>query len=500
MDQQQIDAVILGSAIRPFESFIGQLMSAANEQHSHTASLFNHFHEHHPDALVLKLNVVLHASTVIDLHVVSNLLKSHLISALRQEPDHSTAKKVADTISALAVSLLLPDSTWPDVLPFLFSTFVASYTDPRREPVNQPVLYRFYRFRLNRFRPVNQLQLRTSSNCYMQAKYYQMVLPALELVINDFQNPRVQGEEDYLSNLPDELLHHILSFLPTLDSIRISILARRWRHVWTSVPVIDFSYLPLKSSIIDRFFASRGGDSVSRLHVTGLRRVDRENVVYKLVEYAKSHDARHVTLLDFFFEQCRLSLFDLLFDWPSLVSLDLRVVGCKSRTLSKCIFRLSNLKTLSLALPENTIRNESLAKLLSGCPVLEELKLNADYLWDDELIQIEAPNLLRLTLIPTPTNLQINCQKLEYLRLNPDFSFMYLHVEAPSLTSVRLYNIWRFRTFAHSVCDVTAVAIILSDECLSSFTPKFLRKYKAVIQGFPIFHNLLELKIKIHVA
>ncbi|KAG6516747.1 hypothetical protein ZIOFF_027221 [Zingiber officinale] len=250
-----------------------------------------------------------------------------------------------------------------------------------------------------------------------------------------------------------------------------------WRHVWTSVPVIDFSYLPLKSSIIDRFFASRGGDSVSRLHVTGLRRVDRENVVYKLVEYAKSHDARHVTLLDFFFEQCRLSLFDLLFDWPSLVSLDLRVVGCKSRTLSKCIFRLSNLKTLSLALPENTIRNESLAKLLSGCPVLEELKLNADYLWDDELIQIEAPNLLRLTLIPTPTNLQINCQKLEYLRLNPDFSFMYLHVEAPSLTSVRLYNIWRFRTFAHSVCDVTAVAIILSDECLSSFTPKFLARW-----------------------
>ncbi|KAG6512947.1 hypothetical protein ZIOFF_031086 [Zingiber officinale] len=285
------------------------------------------------------------------------------------------------------------------------------------------------------------------------------------------------GEEDYLSNLPDELLHHILSFLPTLDSIRTSVLARRWRHVWTSVPVIDFSYLPLKSSIIDRFLASRGGDSFSRLHFTGLRRVDRENVVYKLVEYAKSHDAQHVTLLDFFFEQCRLSLFDLLFDWPSLVSLDLRVVGCKSRTLSKCIFRLNNLKTLSLALPENTIRNESLAKLLSGCPVLEELKLNADYLWDDELIQIEAPNLLRLTLIPTPTNLQINCQKLEYLRLNPDFSFMYLHVEAPSLTSVRLYNIWRFRTFAHTVCDVTAVAIILSDECLSGFSPKFLARW-----------------------
>ncbi|KAG6516745.1 hypothetical protein ZIOFF_027219 [Zingiber officinale] len=48
----------------------------------------------------------------------------------RLEPDDSTAKKVADTISALAVSLLLLDSTLPDLLPFLFSTFDASHTHP----------------------------------------------------------------------------------------------------------------------------------------------------------------------------------------------------------------------------------------------------------------------------------------------------------------------------------------------------------------------------------
>ncbi|KAG6512945.1 hypothetical protein ZIOFF_031084 [Zingiber officinale] len=64
------------------------------------------------------------------LKLTINLLKSCLIFALRLEPDHSTVKKVVDTISALAVSLLLVDFTWPDLLPFLFSTFDASHTHP----------------------------------------------------------------------------------------------------------------------------------------------------------------------------------------------------------------------------------------------------------------------------------------------------------------------------------------------------------------------------------
>ncbi|KAG6516743.1 hypothetical protein ZIOFF_027217 [Zingiber officinale] len=45
-------------------------------------------------------------------------LKSLLLAVLQQEPDRSTAK-VADTISALAI-YLLSNSTWPDLLPFLF--------------------------------------------------------------------------------------------------------------------------------------------------------------------------------------------------------------------------------------------------------------------------------------------------------------------------------------------------------------------------------------------
>ncbi|CAO2152673.1 unnamed protein product [Urochloa humidicola] len=39
---------------------------------------------------------------------------------------------------------------------------------------------------------------------------------------------------DYISDLPDDALEHILSFVPVHDAVRTCVLARRWRHVWKS--------------------------------------------------------------------------------------------------------------------------------------------------------------------------------------------------------------------------------------------------------------------------
>jgi hypothetical protein len=46
---------------------------------------------------------------------------------------------------------------------------------------------------------------------------------------------------DRVSILPDDLLHHILSFLPTQDAIRTSVLSRRWQRVWIGLPTFAFS-------------------------------------------------------------------------------------------------------------------------------------------------------------------------------------------------------------------------------------------------------------------
>lgn len=46
--------------------------------------------------------------------------------------------------------------------------------------------------------------------------------------------------EDRISELLDAIILHILSFLCTLDAIRMSIVSKRWRSMWTLVTVLDF--------------------------------------------------------------------------------------------------------------------------------------------------------------------------------------------------------------------------------------------------------------------
>ncbi|CAL9238099.1 unnamed protein product, partial [Arabidopsis halleri] len=45
---------------------------------------------------------------------------------------------------------------------------------------------------------------------------------------------------DLISSLPDEILQHILFFIPTKLAIRTSVLSRRWRHVWSDTPSLSF--------------------------------------------------------------------------------------------------------------------------------------------------------------------------------------------------------------------------------------------------------------------
>ncbi|CAA7017442.1 unnamed protein product [Microthlaspi erraticum] len=45
---------------------------------------------------------------------------------------------------------------------------------------------------------------------------------------------------DFISSMPDDILHHILSFTPIKLAIITSALSRRWRHVWCETPCLDF--------------------------------------------------------------------------------------------------------------------------------------------------------------------------------------------------------------------------------------------------------------------
>ncbi|KAK7388865.1 hypothetical protein VNO78_23692 [Psophocarpus tetragonolobus] len=80
----------------------------------------------------------------------------------------------------------------------------------------------------------------------------------------------VEYGEDRLSNLPDEIIHHVLSFLEAVSAVQTSVLSKRWRPLWTSLPVLNFQsssfYDPILFPVfVNRFLALR--DASVNVHV-----------------------------------------------------------------------------------------------------------------------------------------------------------------------------------------------------------------------------------------
>ncbi|PPR99745.1 hypothetical protein GOBAR_AA20915 [Gossypium barbadense] len=143
MDQQSQLAVILGSDPVPFETLISHLMSSSNEQRSHAEALFNVCKQSDPDALCLRLAHLLQVCAQPDTRAMAAILlrklltcddsyiwprlnvsthssiKSVLLNQIQVETAQSLSKKLCDTVSELASSIL-PENGWPELLPFMF--------------------------------------------------------------------------------------------------------------------------------------------------------------------------------------------------------------------------------------------------------------------------------------------------------------------------------------------------------------------------------------------
>lgn len=48
-----------------------------------------------------------------------------------------------------------------------------------------------------------------------------------------------KDKSDRISDLPDEMLQHILSFLGTRKAVQTSLLSKRWVNLWASLPCIN---------------------------------------------------------------------------------------------------------------------------------------------------------------------------------------------------------------------------------------------------------------------
>ncbi|XP_057781116.1 uncharacterized protein LOC130999574 [Salvia miltiorrhiza] len=148
LQQAQLMAV-LGPDPAPFETLISHLMSSANEQRSQAESIFNLLKQNDPNSLALKLAHLLSASVHLESRAMAAILlrkqltrdeafiwphltestrsavKNILLSAIQSEESKSIIKKLCDTVSELASSLI-PDNQWPEILPFMFQCVTAT--------------------------------------------------------------------------------------------------------------------------------------------------------------------------------------------------------------------------------------------------------------------------------------------------------------------------------------------------------------------------------------
>lgn len=48
---------------------------------------------------------------------------------------------------------------------------------------------------------------------------------------------------DNILRLPDSIIHHIFTFLPSDDVARVSVLSKAWNHIWSTYPYVHFNFL-----------------------------------------------------------------------------------------------------------------------------------------------------------------------------------------------------------------------------------------------------------------
>ncbi|CAN0891797.1 F-box/LRR-repeat protein At3g58940 [Linum grandiflorum] len=102
-----------------------------------------------------------------------------------------------------------------------------------------------------------------------------------------------------LSDLPDRMLHHILSFLDTKSSVQTSVLSRRWISLWKYVHALTFSGCSFESAsvferYVDRVLSLRSDPSMVTSVTTDFGDKWSKNLLDRIMKYAASHGVQEL--------------------------------------------------------------------------------------------------------------------------------------------------------------------------------------------------------------
>ncbi|XP_074272721.1 F-box/FBD/LRR-repeat protein At5g56420-like [Silene latifolia] len=239
------------------------------------------------------------------------------------------------------------------------------------------------------------------------------------------------GIEDRLSGLPDELIVHILSLMPTLDAVR-TMLLRPFRNLWTLVPALSFEYYGYYCRIADKPPSTHVSYSSFTCFVRNALLLNRRSTIdsFRLCICnldKKSTDTKIIgdvqMLLRYAIEREVKDLYfhynAHFFDPPGCVFTSQYLV---TLTLFCCTLehyehqsqpQMVNLRKLSLLFVGGS--NKAFNQLISGCPCLQELFINTAFGLELVSLNINSPSVRKLYLRVSDGSYNLNCPSLKIL-------------------------------------------------------------------------------------
>ncbi|WRX29323.1 F-box domain - like 10 [Theobroma cacao] len=297
-----------------------------------------------------------------------------------------------------------------------------------------------------------------------------------------------QRSSDRISVLPDDIIVRILSFVSMEEAVATSILSKRWRPLWTLVPIIDLPDFDFDSSDIQELFIEfvrnvlRFNKAVSLEKLRIQCNPDYASCAHTCICTATERDVQELDIYSF-----ETDTFHLPRDFFNRIK-TLKVLKLGDGVLVDVPSGVSfpNLKTLHLSSVKYT-DDPSVANLFSGCVVLEELLIKRIYSNDGIHMNISISTLKTLSI--------------EYDSGLRDHSF---EINAPALERLNLKdvilrrNYWMFRPvmLVHSPENANKLLRLFSGVKSLSFTvlnwPNELYR-----DCNPLFVNLVRLELNV---
>ncbi|KAF7124413.1 hypothetical protein RHSIM_Rhsim12G0067900 [Rhododendron simsii] len=183
---------------------------------------------------------------------------------------------------------------------------------------------------------------------------------------------------DMISNLPCNVLQKILTCLRLHAAVRTSVLSKKWRHIWTTLPQLVFDDMLYKEckmatrndlmmTIYQVLLQHHGPILKFTVYLTALESCSQ---IDQLIHFVSKNGIQELTL--HFYQAGPYKLPSSLFSCRGITCLD----------LSSCVFQpppgfKGFSRLLSLKLDKVVIAGDTLSSLISACPLLERLMIQS---------------------------------------------------------------------------------------------------------------------------